>query len=84
MGPALKVCLSRESEKMTETREGQSLGVHLREVSVLHRVKQNDRRTTETKVSISGRCPPYRKLKKMTEEWQGPNLGVRFREVSVL
>lgn len=57
LGPALKVRLSRKSKKMTEVREGQILGVHLREASVLYRVKQNDQRTTGTKVSILGRCP---------------------------
>ena len=49
LGPALNVRLSRKSKKMTEVKEEQSLGVHLREASISYRVKQNDQRTTGTK-----------------------------------
>ena len=71
---------------MTEEREGPSLGVRSREVSVMKRVSKQmteERRGLSLGVRSREVSVIERVSKKMTEQRQWPTLGVWFREVSV-
>ena len=77
----------RESNKGSKERQGPTLGVRLREMSVLYiesQIKGVKKGKDQLWVSVLERYPSYRESNKGRKERQGSTRGVCFTEVSVL